>query len=95
MRIDLSGGASVPDSNLDRKAQKGSVPSTPVNDAAGEPQFSVNQAGVSALAATSLGQPEIRAARVAALQAQIAAGTYRVSSQQISSSILEQLRAAN
>lgn len=95
MRIDLNAGAAIPESP--GKAEKSSSPHSTNRESgarASESQFSASQNSVSALAASVLEAPEVRLAKVDGLRAQIGAGTYQASSQQVASSLFEQLRTA-
>ena len=89
MRIDLNPGNVVPDSKLEKN---GSEPMTAPAGAKDESRFSLSDAPASALAAGALNAPETRTQTVEALRSQIHAGTYQVSSNQVASSVLEQMR---
>jgi negative regulator of flagellin synthesis FlgM len=90
MRINLNAGMGTAETSLDKSASArapGAVAQAPA-----ESQFSANQANVSSLLSTALAAPEVRQEKVDALKAQLVSGTYRVSSQQIASSMLEAMR---
>jgi flagellar biosynthesis anti-sigma factor FlgM len=76
--------------NPGRAGWKGPPQLTPA--AAGEPGFAENNSSVGKLAAAALNVPDVRQAKVAALRAQLAAGNYKVSSQQVAGALLEQMR---
>ena len=58
-----------------------------------EPQPSTTDASLSNLAAVALSFPDLRLARVRALKAQIAAGTYHVTSEQLAAALFDHMRA--
>lgn len=95
MRIDLNTGTVSADSKLEKRPGASSTRSTPSDGVASEAHFSAGQASVSALAASAMSAPEVRAAKIEALRAQIASGQYLVSSQQLAASVLAEMRAAS
>jgi flagellar biosynthesis anti-sigma factor FlgM len=88
MRIDLNPGNGVPETQAGQAGK--AHPNLPA--AAGEPGFAENNSSVGKLAAAALNVPDVRQAKVAALRAQLAAGNYKVSSQQVAGALLEQMR---
>jgi len=90
MKIGLNPGIAVPENNLQATSGSRAPAAARVGE---ESRFTSAESSVNALSASVLAAPELRLERIEALRAQIAEGTYPVSSQQIAASILEQLRA--
>jgi flagellar biosynthesis anti-sigma factor FlgM len=96
MRIALNAGSGASESALEKSGLEKSASSRPTATAgAGAPEesrLSTTESSLRTLAGGALGAPEFRQARVEALRAQIVAGTYQVSAEQIAASLLDQLR---
>ena len=90
MRIDLNAGQATGESSLEKSAS--ARPSATAAQAGAEPGSSVEEPKFTSLSATVLAAPEVRGQKVAALQAELASGSYRVSSSQIAASLLEAMR---
>lgn len=94
MRVDLNAGNAIPENTVQTSSpahpQDTSAVAAPDEDS----QFSSGEAGVSTLASVALHAPEVRKAKVEELRAQIASGNYHISSNQLASSILDQLRTS-
>jgi flagellar biosynthesis anti-sigma factor FlgM len=104
MKVDLTNSTSdAPETNKSNRAVQGGVPGGAVAGAAvttaaqtgnlpvDQTSFSFDQVRVQALAAQVLAQPEVRDAKVQALQQAISQGHYLVSSGQIADALAQDL----
>ena len=95
MRIDLTTGATISGSNVERATvdRTPSLPSAAPNATlANNSDFSESDTSVSTLATVALNAPEGRAEKVQAIQSQLRSGSYRVSPAQLAESIMGQMR---
>jgi len=91
MRIDLNTNTAVSGAQTE-KAHSSSQSTHSAATQAGNSRISDSKADVGSLAAAAMSAPEVRSQKIAALQSQLQAGTYRVSSTAVASSMLEQMR---
>ena len=90
MRIDLNPASGVHETE---SRETGSTrPSAAKGAQSEEVGFAGSDNSIGKLAAAALNAPEVRHAKVEALRAQIASGSYQVSSKRIADSVVDQLR---
>lgn len=93
MRIDLNSGAGAAQTSLEKPGS--ARPASETTSNAGESKFSSQPASLSknlsGLTATALAAPEVRQAKVQALQQQIGDGSYQVSSSQIAAAMFQHM----
>jgi flagellar biosynthesis anti-sigma factor FlgM len=90
MRIDLNPGTGVGKTQTAQTTR--SRPNAASTAGTDESRFAESETSVGKLAAAALNAPEVRLAKVQELKAQIHAGTYQVSAEQVAASMLEQMR---